>query len=89
MLLAKAQVQTQDVASNVYKDVYIDRNEDGCILQNDMVAYKISLADDTIEFLKADNSNKKMPVFVFIQGSQPIPLVLNYGNNLTATFLNK
>lgn len=29
-----------------------------------------------------------MPVFVFIQDSQPIPLVLNYGNNLTAIFLN-
>jgi len=35
-----------------------------------------------------DNSEKKMPVFVFIQDSQPIPFVLNYGNNLTATFLN-
>lgn len=88
VLLAKAQMKTRNVVSNVYNNVYIDRNDDGSVLQNDMVAYKMSLPDDTIEFLKADNSDKKMPVFVFVQGSQPIPLVLNYGNNLTATFLN-
>ena len=84
----KAQVPHFETTSNQYKNVYIDRNEDGSIIRKDMLAYKMNLEKDTIEFLKADVSNQQKPVFVFIQGSQPIPLILDYGNQLTATFLN-
>lgn len=85
---AKAQPPISEVTSSIYHDVLIDKNDDGSIVHKDMVAYKLCQENDTIEFLKADNSDRPMPVFVFVQGSQPIPLVLNFGNDLTATFLN-
>lgn len=87
-ILAKAQVSCSDITSSIYKNVYIDRDDDNSVVRNDMVAYQMKLEKDTIEFLKADNSDRKKPVFVFVQGSQPVPLILNYGNNLTAAFLN-
>ncbi len=86
-VLSKAQVSHSDITSSIYNNVYIDRNDDGSIIQKNMVAYKMDLKNDTIEFLRADDTNQKLPVFVFIQGSQPIPLIMNFGNKLTAAFL--
>ncbi|MDR2409062.1 MAG: hypothetical protein LBE13_13240 [Bacteroidales bacterium] len=40
----------------------------------------LTTATDTIEFIKIDTVNKKKPVFLFIQGSLPRPLIVDYNN---------
>jgi hypothetical protein len=40
----------------------------------------LTTATDTIEFIKIDTINEKKPVFLFIQGSLPRPLIVDYSN---------
>ena len=39
----------------------------------------LTTATDTIHFIKYDTVNERKPLFLFITGSLPIPLIIDYG----------
>ena len=52
--------------------------------QLNLKLFCLTTASDTIHFLKSDTINEKKPLFLFIQGSLPMPLIIENNGDLEA-----
>lgn len=49
------------------------------VINNESTSFKLELKKDTIDFIVVDNDlKKKKPIFLWCQGSQPVPLYINF-----------
>ncbi|WP_104381330.1 hypothetical protein [Sphingobacterium sp. HMA12] len=52
------------------------------VINNEVTAFKIENKQDTIDFIVIDQDlTKKKPIFLWCQGSQPVPLYFNFKKN--------
>lgn len=76
-----------NVQEDVISSVFIGNDEQGARYM-DFQSFCLSTGNDSIRFIKAGTSNEPKPVFVFLQGSLPVPLFIDYGSYLWSTHAN-
>lgn len=75
------------ISTTTISNVIINYNEDS-ITRTAIRTYSMVDHHDTIDFIVSDTSFTPKPIFLFIQGSGPVPLVVDYGSYYGGLYAN-